>query len=154
MRSNFLSDKIFEGTVTRIVGEADLQRNTLQVKVRFHDTDHRLRPDMLCRAEFLATAASGEAGSLRPGETNVSRVAVYVPLAALVDRDKETASVWTVDRDGKLAEKRSVRIGNEERDGHILVTEGMRPGDRAILNPPQDLLVGERIRFNSNPDLR
>ena len=49
--------------MTRIVGEADLQRNTLQAKVRVEDPDHRLRPDMLCRAEFLASGVEPDGSS-------------------------------------------------------------------------------------------
>ena len=54
VRSNFLPDRPFLGRVVRLAGEADLQRNTLQVKVLLEDPDPRLRPEMLCRGEFLA----------------------------------------------------------------------------------------------------
>lgn len=155
LRSNFLQDRIFEGSVTRIVGEADLQRNTLQVKVRFHDPDARLRPDMLCRAEFLSTSAEGGSGLVSSGApvTNVNRVSVYVPAAALVEREKNAASVWTIDPSGKRAEKRQLTLGSEERDGFVHVPEGMRPGDRVVINPPSDLAEGERLRINpSTPE--
>src|SRR5690606_26056403 len=44
-----LPDREFQGEVTRISGEADLQRNTLQAKVRIVDPVEELRPEMLCR---------------------------------------------------------------------------------------------------------
>jgi len=149
MRSNFLPDKTFQGTVTRIVGEADLQRNTLQVKVKFLEPDLRLRPDMLCRAEFLATAAESgaSAGAVVSGESN--RVSIFVPLAALLARDDGSAVLWTLDSSGKKAEKREVVLGREERDDHILVTEGLLPGEFVLVNPPADLVAGERLKIST-----
>ena len=44
----------FDGRLTRISGEADLQRNTLQVKVQILNPDKRLRPEMLCQAKFFS----------------------------------------------------------------------------------------------------
>ena len=52
--SSILPKETFRGKITRILGEADLQRNTLQVKVSLIDTHPRLRPEMLCRAKFFA----------------------------------------------------------------------------------------------------
>ncbi|MEO0017454.1 MAG: hypothetical protein RLZZ522_737, partial [Verrucomicrobiota bacterium] len=53
IRCNLLPDQPFDGIVARINGEADLQRNTLQAKVRLLQPSDRLRPEMLCRAEFF-----------------------------------------------------------------------------------------------------
>ncbi|MGI9241542.1 MAG: HlyD family secretion protein, partial [Verrucomicrobiales bacterium] len=50
--SDFLPNHEFECVVSRIVGTADLQRNTLQAKVRIIEPDPRLRPEMLCRVKF------------------------------------------------------------------------------------------------------
>jgi len=47
-----LPGRVFTGRVSRIVGQADIQRNTLQAKVAVIDPDPRLRPDVLCRVEF------------------------------------------------------------------------------------------------------
>jgi hypothetical protein len=64
-----LPDRVFQGEVTRIVNEADLQKNTLQVKVRILDPVPELKPEMLARAQFLAPAPAAEAGrsGVRPG---------------------------------------------------------------------------------------
>ena len=45
--SSILPEQTFRGKITRILGEADLQRNTLQVKVRIENPHPRLRPEML-----------------------------------------------------------------------------------------------------------
>lgn len=152
LRSSFLPDRIFAGTVTRIAGEADLQRNTLQVKVRFHDPDRRLRPDMLCRAEFLAMASPGSGEPGGPGMSEVGdagtgadRVLLYVPASALIGESGGAAQVWTFDPSGKRAELRQVVPGREEREGYRQIKEGLRPGDFVLTDPPSDLVVGERI---------
>jgi len=62
------------------------------------------------------------------------------------ERQAGRASVWSLDPDGEKAEKRSIRIGDLSRDGHVEVVEGLRPGDPIILNPPGDLVSGERVR--------
>ncbi|MGL4398955.1 MAG: HlyD family secretion protein, partial [Luteolibacter sp.] len=59
IRCSLLPDKVFEGVVTRITGEADLQRNTLQAKVSITDPVEQLRPEMLCRVEFMGSARTG-----------------------------------------------------------------------------------------------
>lgn len=48
-----LPDRVFTGTLTRITHQADIQRNTLQVKVALHDPSPILRPEMLARVRFL-----------------------------------------------------------------------------------------------------
>lgn len=53
-----LPDKAFEGVVTRITNLADLQRNTLEIKVRIIDPDPILKPEMLSRVRFLASSDS------------------------------------------------------------------------------------------------
>lgn len=142
VRSNLLPDERFRGRVTRIVGEADLQRNTLQAKVELLDTDPRLRPEMLCRAEFLADGQADPDPSARsPGG-----LVLYVPSSALVDLSDADAAVWIVSPEGETARKTRLTLGQTERDGFREVREGLRPGQRIVLNPPPTLKEGERIR--------
>lgn len=142
LRSNFLQDRIFQGVVTRIAGEADLQRNTLQAKVKVMDPDARLRPDMLCRAEFLSGTQDAARGISEAGS---GRVDLFVPEAALLSPSGRDARVWVVDSTGERIEKRDVVLGAETREGYRLVHEGLRPGDRVVVNPATDLESGERI---------
>jgi HlyD family secretion protein len=96
IRSGFLPDQTMQGVVSRITGEADLQRNTLQVKVSLKDPDPRLRPEMLCRAEFLPDSADGvpaegeNLAAVKESEASgAGRATVYVSvryLSAVVTR--------------------------------------------------------------------
>lgn len=149
IRLSFLPERQFQGKVTRIVGEADLQRNTLQAKVEILNPDHRLRPEMLCRAEFLQ-APRGNVTKSAPS-AGPSRVAVFVPENALVQRSGRNAKVWTLDEGGKHLALRDLTLGDQKRADHLLVKEGLLPGDRVVLDPSSDLKSGERVRPKSNP---
>ncbi len=145
IRLSFLPDRQFQGKVTSIVGEADLQRNTLQAKVQILDPDARLRPEMLCRAEFLQPASGGVASSSDQA-SGPSRVAVYVPESALIQRSGSTAQVWALDLSGQHLELRELSLGARKREDHLLVVNGLLPGDRIVLKPAEDLKVGQRVR--------
>jgi multidrug efflux pump subunit AcrA (membrane-fusion protein) len=151
LRSELLPDEVFRGRVTRIVGEADLQRNTLQAKVAIENPDDRLRPDMLCRAEFLdppVTVASDSDKSVTSAAaptSDSSRVRVFAPLAALSGNESE-ASVWKVDRFGGRVVPQLITLGPTTRENHRLVLAGLKPGDRVVLDPPADLEPGDRFR--------
>ncbi|MFP4157246.1 MAG: efflux RND transporter periplasmic adaptor subunit [Opitutales bacterium] len=144
LRSSLLPNRSFRGQVTRIDGVADLQRNTLQAKVRLLDPEDQLRPEMLCRAEFLpAKAQAGKAGGDSP--RGQSRVELYVPEEALVG-EGQARSVWALGASGESVELRSVQLGSGSREGYRPVFEGLRPGDWVVLNPPADLKPGEPVR--------
>ena len=145
---SLLPDQKFTGTVTRIVGEADLQRNTLQAKVRIADPDPRLRPEMLCRAEFFGTANRASATSSSSGT-----LTVFVPKDVIRNRNGDEAEVWKLSTDNRHAVRQAVTVAPDERDGHVAVRTGLLPGDRVIVNPPAQLQDGARVRAvepNSN----
>jgi HlyD family secretion protein len=138
VRCNLLPDQIFEGEVTRITGEADLQRNTLQAKVRITAPDKRLRPEMLCRVEFLETAAiAGPTGE-------VTSIAVYVPESAVRD-----GVVWICDPDTKRASRRQV-VSSGIRENLHRIDQGIRPGEWVILEP-SDLREDQRLHPRQEP---
>jgi multidrug efflux pump subunit AcrA (membrane-fusion protein) len=140
--SELLPDRTFEGMVTRISGQADLQRNTLQAKVAIKSPDLRLRPDMLVRAKFFALSNKPNGKNANGSATQGSsgRLSIYVPEKALVSDSK----VWVVSPDN-TAKSRTVTLGTETRDGHRLVIEGLRSGESVILPPHADLEDGTRI---------
>lgn len=142
--SDLLPNKTFTGTVTRISGQADLQRNTLQAKIEIKDPDERLRPEMLVRAKFFAPGnaqLSGETPAASSG-----RLALYVPEKALVSETQ----VWVVTPEF-IAEKRSIKLGSDMKDGHRLVLDGLRSGEAVILPPHTKLDEGSRVEI-TNPN--
>ena len=134
IRCNLLPDRVFEGEVTRIEGAADLQRNTLQAKVRIIDPSEKLRPDMLCRVEFFEIKQT-----TTDAVVSGSEVAVYVPESAV-----DNGSVWICDADSSRAEKRAVETSGSG-DGLVRIASGVRPGEW-VVSAPSDLEVGQRLK--------
>jgi RND family efflux transporter MFP subunit len=132
-----LPNMVFTGLVTRITGEADLTRNTLQVKVALRDPDPRLRPEMLCRAEFLAPAAGSATGA-----PDTEHRVLWIPAMALVDGE---AAVWVIDPVLSTAERRAVTVGAEERDGFRPVFAGLRAGEKVVTGGAAGLRPGALI---------
>jgi RND family efflux transporter MFP subunit len=143
IRCNLLPAAIFEGEVTRIAGEADIQRNTLQAKVRLADPSPQLRPDMLCRVEFLATPGGAPGPVARGGRGGTLKL--FVPENALTDGD---SAVWVCDPESKRVKRQPVTAGSLRRDGHRNVNDGLRPGEWVVIDP-SDLSDGQRV----NPKL-
>lgn len=156
VESELLPGKAFEGQVTRIVGEADLQRNTLQVKVALLEPDRRLRPEMLCRAKFLDTAVAGQGGMAVGAGDDPSTAAgvsagprggliLFAPESALTSVSGSKAEVLVVDASGRRAEARALQLGPGRRGAYVEVRAGLRPGDRVIVEPSSGLKPGSRI---------
>ena len=150
VRSNFLPDSVFRGVVTRIKGEADLQRNTLQAKVAIESPDGRLRPEMLCRAEFLASVV-GDREGMDSTHVGLTKIRLYVPESALMGRIDSFAEVWILDESNERIRRQRVKLEDERREDYIRVGDGLRPGDRVVANPRPDLRAGERVAFAANP---
>jgi RND family efflux transporter MFP subunit len=145
LTTDLLPDATLHGTVTRITGEADLQRNTLQVKVALKNPDTRLRPEMLVRGKFFALAkGGGENASSNAPETTSGRLSIFMPEEALVSGD----AAWVVTSE-ETVEFRNLQLGREKREGHIKVLEGLRSGERVILPPHENLENGLRVRVES-----
>jgi len=125
IRCSILPERIFHGEVTRLGGEADLQRNTLQAKVRILDPSELLRPEMLCRVEFLASTQA--AGTL---EVSAGELATWAPESALRE-----AAVWICDPESTRVMRRPVRPGDEVRDGYRRILSGLQPGEWVVLAP-------------------
>lgn len=138
VKSSLLPGREFRGRVTRIVGEADLTRNTLQAKVAIEAPDEALRPEMICRVEFFETSRGD--GAERDGQGAGGRMQLWVPTAAL---DGETA--WVVDPDTRRVVSRTLELGRQERDGRRLVVSGLHANERVVLNP-ENLEEGQRVR--------
>lgn len=146
IRSSLLPDEGFDGEVTRILGEADLQRNTLQAKVRILDPDDKLRPEMLCRVEFLETAVTGRAGGAAAvgADDSSGALAVYVPEQAIRD-----GAVWICDPDSRRVTRREVVPHEETRDGQRRLESGVRPGEW-VVRDGTGLRDGQRVRPQLN----
>ena len=148
VRCNLLPDLPFRGTVTRIGGEADLQRNTLQAKVALENPGDLLRPEMLCRAAFFATPAAPArdgAPAAVPMAPAGGGLAVFVPEDAI----RESA-VWVCDPETGRVARRAVMAAAEQRKDYRRLESGLLPGELVVRNPT-GLSEGMRVRPNRVP---
>lgn len=137
-----LPDRVFAGEVLRTTHEADLQKNTLEVKVRVFDPSPVLRPEMLTRVKFLPrSAGDGASGEVQRDAAG----RVLVPEEAIEDVGG-LARVWAVtERSGGRGLVRSVSVEEISRaEGWVAVRGDLRPG--AVLVVGADgLRDGERV---------
>jgi RND family efflux transporter MFP subunit len=133
-----LPQRRFAAEVVRLVQEADVAKNTVEVKVLLRETAPELRADMLVRARFLA-AASGEGDA---------RHELVAPTRALLEHaDGAIAFVYRGELGGTgRVERRSLRLGQPVGDDGVAVQEGLRPGERVVLDPGEGLEDGARVR--------
>lgn len=134
----------FEGRLSRISGEADLQKNTLQVKVQILEPDNRLRPEMLCRAKFFSEP------QMESKSQNLDGMGVFIPLSLRPDNNQSVTKMWVIGMDGKSAEIRTVMFGDEIINKYICVLSGLKAGDQIILNPPKSLQSGDLVKVLQN----
>jgi len=121
-----LSDRVFKGEVLRSTHEADLQKNTLQFKVKVIDPDPILRPEMLTRVRFLGSGRGGVSRSETPG---AGAAQVQIPAGAIDDAGG-SSRVWVVTnrRNGRgVLAARAVDVLGAS-DGWVTVAGAVQPG--------------------------
>ncbi|MDF7799673.1 efflux RND transporter periplasmic adaptor subunit [Pontiellaceae bacterium B1224] len=135
-----LPGQTFDGRIISIIGQADLQRNTLQAKVVIDAPDPRMRPDVLCRVEFFGVPTLGNSTQV-PTFGN----ALWIPIDAL-ETDANEQHVWVVDPITKTAVKRTVRLSNLLKDEYRGVLEGLRANELVVVRTEHPLKEGSRVK--------
>jgi HlyD family secretion protein len=133
-----LPERTFKGHVTRIVNEADIQKNTLQVKVAIEEPDAAIKPEMLARARFFANADAGSTGQAQR---------LLLPESVVMRHAGGHTMVWVADQARQIAVPRTITIAGMATDGWVQVDTGIQPGDRVIADAPNSLRDGSRIRI-------
>ena len=139
-----LPERVFAGRVTRLVHQADIGKNTIQVKVAIDDPVAQLKPEMLARVKFFAQPTAEHAAANTEERNEVSVLRVFVP-EQLVMKNGDGAAVWTVDARSSTATRKAITLGSITQDGWIETTSGLNPGD-AVITTTQDLDEGQRVR--------
>lgn len=134
------------GTVLYISSEADIQKNTLQVKVEIKDPSPLLKPEMLVDVTFLAPQVQEQA------DVTTEESLIYIPRKML----KETASgqtfVWVADQSKQIAVQQILEVNQQPAGPLVEVTTGLNPTSHLISSPPANLQQGTRIRITGETD--
>lgn len=134
-RLNAYPELSFPAAVIAVVPTADRSKATVKVRVGLEQPDPRVLPQMGVRVSFLETAPPEAAPTTSSG--------VLIPARA---RAGDSVWVW---REG-VVERR--RLGETVARGDaLLVQGGLATGERVILDPPADLVDGQRVRLLSAP---
>ncbi len=139
-------DTPYRGRVDRIWPTANRQKATIEVRIALLDKDDRLRPEMGVRVVFSSTPADEEAGVAEASgarEPAAGGPAILVPQSAVVQVDG-TDGVFTLERD--VVAFAAVRLGSR-RGNQVAIRDGLRPGQRVVIEPPLDLQPGDRVRI-------
>ncbi len=150
------------GKVIRLVQQADIAKNTVQAKVLLESPPAGLVPDMLARAKIETHVAAGAKGGMS-GVPQSSRTELVVrgsALAALVPSPSglltgnALVAVDVRDGVGRVEERQVVAASQPDRDGWIVVTEGLRPGDLLITDGANRIRAGSSVRVMTNTETK
>ena len=129
-----------DGHIIVVTSSADIQKNTLQVKVAIDHPPPQIKPEMLVKVTFLATADDQS-----KSEQQKQKERIYVP-KSLVNSDDAGSFVWVADQATNLAKRRAVKTGGNGRD-NLIEVEGLSPADKVIAGGRDGLRDGERIHI-------
>jgi len=132
---NAYQDWKIPGKVIAIIPAADRGKATVKVRVGLDAKgDPRIVPDMGARVGFLEAAKPVQA-DVKPG--------VLVPAAAIVERDGKDVAFAI---NGDAVQQRTLKLGRTLGDDRE-VLEGLSGGDVVVLDPPEQLVDGSRVRL-------
>ncbi|MDM4018293.1 efflux RND transporter periplasmic adaptor subunit [Roseiconus lacunae] len=131
------SKESIEGRVLQPTSSANIQKNTLEVKVEILAPPETLRPEMLVTATFLAPELVNRTEPLADARQ------IFVP-KSLVRSGDEGDFVWIVDSENK-AIRRVVETGASGDDGLILVTSGLMVTDKLISSHVETIRDGAYV---------
>ena len=152
---------IIRGRVLRLVQQADIAKNTLQVKVLLDEPPIGLVPDMLARVKIQTDAMNSSGGTATAGAiNNASRAEIAAPSNALSHTvasadGNRTGQVRVVvdmrDQVGKIEMRNITCAAESGADGWTAVYDGLRPGDLVVLDDSPVTRAGEMVRVSDTP---
>ncbi len=139
------ADGVISGSVSSFGSEADIQKNTLQVRVAIHDPPEAYRPEMLVDVTFQEPARQ------ESGDTRSSQLRLFVP-SDLIHPGDTGHVVWIADQSRRVAVMRSVECGEQTKSGLTEVLSGLNLSDRLISGDIAELRSGMRIQVTSEAE--
>lgn len=130
------------GEVLFVSSEADIQKNTLEVKVGIAEPPTVFKPEMLVDVTFLAP----EQIDPRPESTQKAKLFV---LQQLVQQSDGEAFVWLADQSDGIARRAIVETGVAGTNGLVEIKSGLTISSRVISSNTDALQHGDRIQVTS-----
>lgn len=127
-----LPEQRFRGVIHTIVPTADRSKGTVMVKVRFLGKDSRILPEMSAKVAFLS----------RPTAPEEQKSRTAISQSAIVNKK---GKAWVFLVQGNRVTETPVRLGGRIGD-MVEVLDGVKAGDKIVLNPPNKLRDDSRIK--------
>ncbi len=134
-----------KGEVSWVTTRADIQKNTLQVKVTIHDPPDVITPEMLGQVTFLAPPSE------TPTNEREDQLRTLVP-RSLVFSEGDRRAIWVVDPIRGTAKRQAIELGRTGTDHLVEVTQGIDPTVKLIVAGRENLTDGARIRITGTTD--
>lgn len=129
-------DRHYEGVIDEVSPEANRQKATVQVKVKILRPDSYLRPEMNASVAFLAEKKPQEAGVKETPSIVIPSAAVRGGAVFLMSNGHAVR---------KMVKTGPAMAMSGGKSG-IRVEQGLIGGEDLILNPPEDLKDGDRVK--------
>ena len=126
------------GQVLFVSSEADIQKNTLQVKVAIPDPPPVFKPEMLVDVTFLAPEQPDRE------EEPSQELKLYVP-RQLVQQGEGGSFVWVADQSDGVARKVTVQTDMAGSGALVQINSGLTTTSRLIVGGSDGLEDGQRI---------
>jgi RND family efflux transporter MFP subunit len=126
------------GKVLFISSMANIQKNTLEVKVAIENSPSFFKPEMLMNVTFLAPESD------QPAEPT-EELRLYVPQEYVHEGDGGKF-VWVADQSAGRVRRTPVQTGVVGNGGLVEITEGLGVSSRVIAAGHETLDHGDRIR--------
>jgi len=129
------------GKVLQVTSAADIQKNTLEVKVAVIDPPELLKPEMLVQLTFLGHETPGNS------ESRGKKQRPFVP-ELLINSNEEGEFIWIADQDARVAKHTTIKTaGRSDENGLIEITEGITMSSKLIVSGREGLQDGDRIEI-------
>ena len=139
---NVSSSETLKGRVLFFNSRADIQKNTLEVKVLIENAPPVFKPEMLVEATFLAPSSHS---AKEQAISTTSQERYYVP-RSLVRQDTQGKFVWIVDQSLGIARRTAVETGGQKPGGLVEIIGKLTVSSRVIATGTDGLADGERVR--------
>ena len=151
-----LPGTIIRGRIIRVVQQADIAKNTLQVKVLLENPPAGLVPDMLARVKIETGAKSvGAASAGANANSDRTEVAALetalrstVPTADGSRAGEVRVVVDVRDGVGRIEVREVLCAAGPDPDGWTAVYQGLRPGDLVVLDDSPPTKNGQSVRIS------
>lgn len=125
------------GQVLFLTGSANIQKNTLEVKVSIESPPGVLKPEMLVDVMFLAPESEAPQGA-------TEEYRLFVP-RPLVEAGEHGSAVWVADLANGVAKRVPVTLGELHTPELVEVAQGLTAASRLIATGREGLQDGLRI---------